>query len=88
MFIIAKTKGAQHGLKGQCVLVPTDLKKIQTIHPRCCNVEYLISLALKRRLTDKSAVNKQQVRPAAVNTALEKLIVINPFYKDIKNHDK
>ena len=22
MFIVAKTKGAQHGLKGQCVLVP------------------------------------------------------------------
>ena len=31
MFIVAKTKGAQHGLKGQCVLVPTDLKKFQTI---------------------------------------------------------
>ena len=30
MFIVPKTKGAQHGLKGQCVLVPTDLKKIQT----------------------------------------------------------
>ena len=27
MFIVAKTKGAQHGLKGQCVLVPTNLKK-------------------------------------------------------------
>ena len=44
MFIIAKTKGAQ--LKGQCVLVPTDLKKIQTILPRSCDEEYLISLAL------------------------------------------
>ena len=27
MFIFAKAKGAQHCLKGQCVLVPTDLKK-------------------------------------------------------------
>ena len=26
MFLVAKTKGAQHGLKGQCVLVPTELK--------------------------------------------------------------
>ena len=34
MFIVAKTKGAQHGLKGQCVLLPTDLKKIQTILPK------------------------------------------------------
>ena len=31
MLIVAKTKDAQHGLKGQCVLVPTDLEKIQTI---------------------------------------------------------
>ena len=58
MLIAAKTKGAQHGLKGQCVLVPTDLEKIQTILPRSCDEEYLISLALKRRLTDKSVVNK------------------------------
>ena len=28
MFIVAKTKGSQHGLKGQCVLVRTGLKKI------------------------------------------------------------
>ena len=47
MFIFAKTKSAQHGLKEQCVLVPTDLKKIQTVLPRSFNEEYLISLALK-----------------------------------------
>ena len=28
MFFVAKTKGAQHGLKGQCVIVPTDIEKI------------------------------------------------------------
>ena len=39
--------------------------------------------ALKRRLTDKSTVNKQPIRPAAVNRALLKLTEINPFYKDI-----
>ena len=83
MFIVSKTKGAQHGLKGQCVLVPTDLKKIQTILPRSCDEEYLISLALKRRLTDKSVVNKQQIRPALVNSALQKLTKINSFYSNI-----
>ena len=56
-------------------------KKI--ILPRSCNEEYLISLALKRRLTDKSAVNKQHIHPAAVNRALKKLTEINPFYKDV-----
>ena len=83
MFIVAKTKGAQHGLKGQCVLVPTDLKKVQTILPRSCDEEYLVSLALKRRLSDKSAVNKQQIRPALINQALKKLTEINPFYKNV-----
>ena len=34
IFIVAKTKGAPHGLKGQCVLVLTDLEKVQTILPR------------------------------------------------------
>ena len=82
MFIVAKAKGAQHGLKGQCVLAPTDLKKVQTILPRSCDEEYLISLALKRRLSDRSAVNKQ-IRPAFVNRALAKLIEINPFYNNV-----
>ena len=79
MFIAAKANGAQHGLKGQCVLVPADLKKVHTILPRSCDEEYLISLALKLRLSDKSAFNKQQIRPAFVNRALANLIEINPF---------
>ena len=44
-------KGAQHGFKGQYILVPTDLKKIEIILPRSYDEEYLISLALKCRLT-------------------------------------
>ena len=88
MFIVAKTKGTQHGLKGQCVLVPTDLEKIQTILPRSCDEEYLISLALERWLADKSVVNKQQIRPALVNTALQKLAQINPFYSNITIHNE
>ena len=45
--IVAKINGAQHGIKGHCNLVPTDLKKIQTILPMACNKENLISLLLK-----------------------------------------
>ena len=43
MFIVAKMKGAWHELKGHCVLVPTDLKKIQTNLPRSCDEEYNFS---------------------------------------------
>ena len=83
MFIVEKTKSAQHGLRGQRSFVLTDLKKVHTILPRSCNKEYLISLALKRRSTDKSVVNKQQRRPALVTAALQKLAKINPFYSNI-----
>ena len=88
IFVVAKTKGAQHRLKGQYVLVPSDLKKIQTILSGSCDEEYLISLALKRRLTDKSVVNKQQIRPVLINVALQKLTKINPFYSNIAIDNK
>ena len=34
-------------------------------------------------MTDKSVVDKQRIRPALVNSALQKLTKINPFYSDI-----
>ena len=34
-------------------------------------------------MIDKSVVNKQQICPALVNTALQKLTKINPFYSNI-----
>ena len=45
MFIVAKAKGAQHRLKRKCILLPTNFKKVQTISPRSCDEDYLISLA-------------------------------------------
>ena len=87
MFIVAKQKSSQDGLKGQCVLVPADLTKIQTELPRVCDDNNIISLALKRRLSDKGSVHKQNINPSNVNKALEKLIEINPFYADIRIDD-
>ena len=83
MFIVPKHKGGQQGLKGQCVMVPANLDKIQKVLPRVCSNEFLISLALKRRLSDKSSVNKQNIRPAFVSKALKKLVEVNKFYKNI-----
>ena len=48
-----------------------------------CKSLYLISLSLKRQLTDKSAVNKYQIKPAIFSKALEKITNINPFYENI-----
>ena len=63
-----------------CFSTITGLKKVQTILPRSCDEEYLISFAIKRRLSGKSAVNKQNRSAFTfVNRALAKLIEINPF---------
>ena len=40
-------------------------------------------LSLKRRLSDTSYVNKQNISPVLVNKALEKLTEINPFYRSV-----
>ena len=54
-------------------------KKVQRILPRSCDEEYVISIALNCRLTDKSSVNKKYIRPAAVNRASTKLTKITQF---------
>ena len=38
MFIVAQHKGAHLRLKGQCVLVPTDLIKFQKVLRRSSNI--------------------------------------------------
>ena len=47
LFITAKHTSEQWALKGECVVVQADLKRIQTSLPRACNDDHLITLALK-----------------------------------------
>ena len=68
--------------------MPADLEKIQTILPRSFEEEYLTSLALKRQLTDKSVVSKEEICPALVTAALQKLPQINSFYSNITIHNE
>ena len=82
--IVARHRGVQSGLKGQVVLVPTDLTKLQKVLPRSCNEDHLISVALKRRLTDNSAYIKQHISPAKINVALLWLKENNPLYSHIQ----
>ena len=83
MFIVAKATVAPHKLKRQCVLVPTDLKK---------NLDHFIKV-MKWRVLDFSCFKtlidlqeydcKQQIDPALVNAALQKLTKIGPVYSNI-----
>lgn len=47
-----------------------------------CHYEYLISIVLNCCLSDKSGGSNENICPAFVNRALEKLIEINPHSKD------
>ena len=84
MSIVARHRGAQVGLKGQVVLVPADLNKIQKVLPRSSNDDHLISVALKRRLTDNSSYIKQHISPAKINAALIWLKKNNSLYTDVE----
>ena len=83
MFLVSRQKGAQQGLKGQVVLVPTDLKRITQVLPRSCNDGHLITIALKRRLSDKGAYKEQHIRPSVVNKALDYLVRNNHLYNNV-----
>ena len=72
MHIVAKHRGAQSGLKGQVVLVPADLRKIQSVLPRNTSDDHLIAIALKRRLTDKSEMQRQNVSTSCDNFSIRK----------------
>ena len=61
MYVICnKRKVLSMDLKDN-VLVPTDLKKNWAILPRSCDEEYLISLALKHRLSGKSVLTSNKL---------------------------
>lgn len=83
MFNVSKVKGVQHSLKGQCVLAPADLKNIQTVLPGSCGDECIILLEFKRCLSNKSVVNTQHLGLSLVDKLVEKLVKINPFYKQV-----
>lgn len=83
MKILSLPKGAQHGLKGQVVLVPSNVQQTVSSLPRNTSDSQIIALHLKRRLSDKVAFSKQYIRPQCVNDALACLQQINKNYEDI-----
>ena len=60
-----------------------DTNKVQRILPCSYDEEYLISLALKHKLTGKSSVKKQHICLADVNRTLMNLTEINQFFGNV-----
>ena len=47
--------------------------------------ENIVSIALKRRLSDSGAYHRQNINSTNVNAVLDKLIEMNPFYQDVRS---
>ena len=84
MKVVALHTGAQYKISGQVVLVPTDLSKITTSLPRDTENAQIITLALKRRLSDKHPYHQQLIRPQYVNAAVQYLKLYSPHYSKVK----
>ena len=82
MQIRALNSGGQFSLKGSVVNVPSDIEP--TIHalPRLQNKSETIPVKLKRMKEFKHAVATENVRPAAVMSALQTLLSTSQLYKD------
>lgn len=83
MKILSLPKGAQHGLKGQVVLVPSNVQQTVLSLSRNTSDSQIIALNLKRRLSDKVTFCKQYIRPQCVNDALACLQQMNKHYEAI-----
>ncbi|KAK3100749.1 hypothetical protein FSP39_024640 [Pinctada imbricata] len=88
MKIFSLPKGSQHGLKGQVVLVPSNVQKTAQSLPRETQDAQLIALHSKRRLSDKNSYSKEFIRPKAVNDAIQYLLSNNNHYSDIQCNDR
>ena len=56
----------------------------QTSLSRVCNDDHLITLSLKRCLSNRGYVDKQVIRPGLVYRALAKLVEVNPLHQNIQ----
>ena len=82
MKIVPLYTGAQKGIRGQVVLVPSDISKVTNSLPRVTSESQIITLTLKSRLSDKHSFHKQFIRPQNVKNALAYLKNNNSFYSD------
>ena len=83
MKIVALHRGAQTAIKGQIVLVPSDISKVTTNLPRPTPSSQIITLALKRRLSDKHSYHQEYIRPSYVNAAIQYLKKYSKCYSDV-----
>ena len=86
MKILSVPKGSQQSLRGQVVLVPSNVQLTASSLPRNTSDAQIIALNLKRSLSDKSIFCQHYIRPQRVNDAIVCLKRINDHYLDISTN--
>jgi hypothetical protein len=66
--------GAQYGLRGSCVNVPTELNSTVNVLPRHLNESETVLVKLKRRMQDKNPYAYDLIRPEKVYRAAQYLV--------------
>ncbi|MCP3900043.1 MAG: hypothetical protein GY707_10055, partial [Desulfobacteraceae bacterium] len=88
MTIVPLQRGAQMGLRGHVILVPTNIVNTITSLPTLENDASLVPVSLKRRITDHSDIMKQYIRPNIVVKAFHWLKSNNRFYGEIAENEE
>ena len=82
MQIRSLSSGGQFALRGSVVNVPAQIEPTLRVLPRHLNASETIPVKLKRMKTFQHAVITENVRPAAILTALKTLLETSELYKD------
>ncbi|KAI4887345.1 hypothetical protein NFI96_002624 [Prochilodus magdalenae] len=84
MRLMSLPKGGQNGVHGPVVCVPSNITDVTETLPRSENVDLMIPIKLKRKLTYKGHYEYKFVNSDKIKNALLYLKEHNPFYRDVQ----
>ncbi|XP_076870348.1 uncharacterized protein LOC143521406 [Brachyhypopomus gauderio] len=83
MRLVSLPKGGQNGVHGPVVCVPSNITDVTEVLPRTENVDLMIRIKLKRKLTYKGHYEYKFVNTEKIKDALLYLKQHNNFYRDV-----
>ncbi|XP_076849952.1 uncharacterized protein LOC143498932 [Brachyhypopomus gauderio] len=83
MRLVSLPKGGQNGVHGPVVCVPSNITDVTEVLPRTENVDLMIRIKLKRKLTYKGHYEYKFVNTEKIKEALLYLKQHNDFYRDV-----
>ncbi|XP_076836836.1 uncharacterized protein LOC143482374 [Brachyhypopomus gauderio] len=88
MRIVSLPKGGQNGVHGPVTCVPSNMTNVVDVLPRSENIDQMIRVKLKRKLTYKGHYKYEFVCPDKIQSSLMYLQKHNKFYSNVQfNND-